>query len=89
MDRKSPRSADSLVQEGEETPRWAHAQEELDAVMELVDMLSGSQGEETEGRTSPGNMGKAIRLDRGQETPIEFAGRSPMQAWEKSGIRVG
>lgn len=68
---------------------WAHAQEELDAIMELVDMLSGSQGEETEGRTLPGNIGRAIRLDKGHETPIEFAGKESNAGLEKSGIWVG
>lgn len=52
-------------------------------------MLSGSQGEEKEGRTSPGNMGKAIRLGRGHETLIEFAGKESNADLEKSGIRVG
>lgn len=37
---------------------WAHAQEELDAVIDLLNLLSGSQGEESEGQDLAREHGK-------------------------------
>lgn len=59
----------------EETPRWAHAQEEQAAVMALEGMLRGSQGVET-GWDLAWEHGKGHQIGERTGNPPEFAGKS-------------